>query len=583
MHRSRAARAAGNAPSLPAWRSRWLATLTLVVTLRPSRKGSAALDTDLDQLPAGTRVLNSFDLGGWLAWRRPDLDRYIDGLAEAYSPEHFRGYIRTAAAEPGWRGVVRRWEPGWRSWSSPRRWRPGCRETAGCRSAPTPAMSSCRDRAVNSSRDMRTDSPRRPFNAGTIADVSDRVLRWFPLCLVAVGLVSFVRYAAEPLSDPDLWWHLRLGRELIAQRSLHAPLWSPFSDRSWVPTQPLTEVLMAQSERWFGLAGVAWLFGCALVGILLAVHHSCRTRGDGAAAAVATLLTMVGCTVALTPRPQLVSFFLLPLVVAAWIRTEQDGQDRWWLVPLLAGWSLCHGFWFVGVGLSAVAAVAVTVDRREGVRAAVRRLLVAALSLGLVGLSPAGPEVLAAPFRVHATARFISEWQRTDLTSGAAVTVGVLVLLPVAVHLVQRRAPSVLDAVLVVAAVFLAWYSQRTVALGALLVASVFTAALQSLLDRTDRLPTWETGRRSERVVLGAVAGGSLLMLALVVGPTSSSPRPPCRPASTPRCRPSRRTRGSSTPTRPAVGLPGGTPCSTVTSTGSPTPIPVTISPGTSR
>jgi hypothetical protein len=65
-----------------------------------------ALDPALDALPAGTVVFNNYEIGGWLAWRHPDLDHYIDPLADAYPVSHLADYVRALEAQPGWQQVV---------------------------------------------------------------------------------------------------------------------------------------------------------------------------------------------------------------------------------------------------------------------------------------------------------------------------------------------------------------------------------------------------------------------------------------------------------------------------------------------
>jgi hypothetical protein len=64
------------------------------------------LDADLDALPAGTGVLNAYELGGWLAWRHPALEQYVDGLITPYSVAHVAGYDRIVRQAPGWYDVV---------------------------------------------------------------------------------------------------------------------------------------------------------------------------------------------------------------------------------------------------------------------------------------------------------------------------------------------------------------------------------------------------------------------------------------------------------------------------------------------
>jgi hypothetical protein len=65
------------------------------------------LDASLDRLPRGTPVFNAYELGGWIAWRHPQLDQYIDGLITPYSLPHVRDYVRAEATDPGWYAVVR--------------------------------------------------------------------------------------------------------------------------------------------------------------------------------------------------------------------------------------------------------------------------------------------------------------------------------------------------------------------------------------------------------------------------------------------------------------------------------------------
>src|SRR3954454_5956265 len=86
--------------------------------------------------------------------------------------------------------------------------------------------------------------------------MADRLLRWLPVALVCGVLVKIAQHAAGPISDPDAWWHLRLGNDLIAQHALTAPdHWSSFATVSWAPTEALPEVVSAFVERGFGLAG----------------------------------------------------------------------------------------------------------------------------------------------------------------------------------------------------------------------------------------------------------------------------------------------------------------------------------------
>jgi len=61
-----------------------LVVVALAAPVTSDRPGDVptGLDAALDRLPPGTRVLNDYDVGGWMVWRHPDLEHYIDGSRE---------------------------------------------------------------------------------------------------------------------------------------------------------------------------------------------------------------------------------------------------------------------------------------------------------------------------------------------------------------------------------------------------------------------------------------------------------------------------------------------------------------------
>src|SRR5262249_19635366 len=146
----------------------------------------------------------------------------------------------------------------------------------------------------------------------------------------------------------------------------------------------------------------------------LTVYLVCRLFAAPLPASVATIVTILAASASLTSRPQLVSFVLLPVVLAAWLRTEGDHRVRWWLIPLCWFWSLCHGFWFIGAGYGLLFVVGFVLSRRMALRIVVRQALVAVGCFAVVALNPVGLGVLEAPMAVNSTSKYIVEWHRTD-------------------------------------------------------------------------------------------------------------------------------------------------------------------------
>ncbi len=102
----------------------------------------------------------------------------------------------------------------------------------------------------------------------------------------------------------------------------------------WVPTEPLPEVVAALVQRGFGYSGLAWLYGARCRPRRLTIQVTNRREAALLPATVATVLFLLPAYGSITPRPQLVSFVLLPVVLAAWLQTDRDLRPRWWLVPL---------------------------------------------------------------------------------------------------------------------------------------------------------------------------------------------------------------------------------------------------------
>lgn len=351
-----------------------------------------------------------------------------------------------------------------------------------------------------------------------------------PLALVCGALALVARRAAQPINDPDDWWHLRLGNDLIAQRSLSTPdHWSSFATLRWVPTEPLPEIVSAYVQRWFGLPGLSVLFCLAAVFVVVAVHVTNRREAALLPAAVATVFVVLAGSASLTARPQLVSFALLPVVVAAWLQTERDLKARWWLVPLVWVWSLCHGFWIFGVALGFLFVLGIVVSRRADVRTLARLAGVASASFAVVALNPVGLGVLEAPFAVQSTSQYIKEWQRTDLLSARPLAAVAMIVGTAVIWAVTRQGVTSSRVLLLLSAAFFLWYAARLVVVGGLVAGPLFAGALDHLVARSD--PHTERDHRFTRSELGTVGVGALLcVLAVAV----AAPRVADTPADVP-------------------------------------------------
>ncbi len=344
---------------------------------------------------------------------------------------------------------------------------------------------------------------------------------WLPAVLMGLFLAAVARQGVRAISDPDTFWHLRLGRDIVEARSVASVTrpWSTLSDQPWVPTQWLTEVVLATAEGVGGLPVVAWLFTVSLIVLVLLLHRLARRAADPVPAAFTTGLTIAAMAASLSPRPHMVTYLFLCLTLVAWHGTLDDLKPRWWLIPLTWVWAMSHGMWFTGplVGVAVLAGLALDgrLDRQLGAKLAVVPVAGCAAAV----LTPVGPALLAAPFAVAGVGEFITEWQPASFRSPSPAAAALMVaLVVVAWTRSGRRLPWTHITLLALAAGWIL-LATRTVALGALIMTPFVATALQELTGRARRAPTqWESrALRVSGVLVACIA-------AVVVPHTAAAP-----------------------------------------------------------
>jgi hypothetical protein len=352
-------------------------------------------------------------------------------------------------------------------------------------------------------------------------DATSVIPGWLPVVLMGVFLAAVARQGVRAISDPDAFWHLRLGQDILEARSVSAVTapWSSISSQPWVPTQWLTEAVLAVAEDVGGLPAVAWVFTAALLVLVLLVHRSARYLSDAVPAAFTTGLTILAMSASLSPRPHMATYILLCVTVLAWLRTSDDLRPRWWLVPLTWVWAMSHGMWFVGPVVGVAVLGGLILDRRLDRLAGLRLAAVPLGSVVVAALTPVGPTLLQAPFAVAGIGAFITEWQPPSFREpGPAVAALMVAAVVVSWSRSTRRVPWAEVALLLLAA---AWVllAARTVALGALIVSPLVARSLHEAIGRIRRDPS-----PAETLSLGGVAVAIACVAALVVPQTASDP-----------------------------------------------------------
>src|SRR3984893_9769453 len=119
--------------------------------------------------------------------------------------------------------------------------------------------------------------------------------RWLRLCicfptLMAVLLIAVALIGAESrLIDPDTWWHVTVGTEILKTHSWPTSDIYSFTARGahWIEYEWLGDVFMALAAKG-GMVGVAWLQKTLVVLLTLLLYlYACLGFGYSNAACIA--------------------------------------------------------------------------------------------------------------------------------------------------------------------------------------------------------------------------------------------------------------------------------------------------------
>jgi hypothetical protein len=193
--------------------------------------------------------------------------------------------------------------------------------------------------------------------------------------LYAIVVVVTVRPVGKPVTDPDIWWHLRVGEWVVQHSSV--PINDPFSlpgqDRAWVAYSWLYEVLLHGLVGVFGLAGVVVYRVLLSLAVVAALHALVRRLEPRFLVAIAlTGVATLAIAGLFGERPWLFTILFAILTLHAVVCLRESGPvPRWvWALPLVyVVWANVHIQFVYGLFILFVACAAPLLDRATAVSA----------------------------------------------------------------------------------------------------------------------------------------------------------------------------------------------------------------------
>jgi hypothetical protein len=257
------------------------------------------------------------------------------------------------------------------------------------------------------------------------ASVLQRIFS-FP-AMLGVVLVGRVFYEARQfVVDPDLWWHIRVGQDILS--SHHWPTTDPYSytvaGDPWIAYEWLGDVVIGATAKVGGILGLAILLFATASLVMLALYgYSTRRAGNSKAGFAVSLVLCSLAFASFSLRPQMFGYLFIVLTLIALDRFRTGQPRAAYFLPLLfLIWINTHGSWVIGMGLVVLFLLSGLVEFKVGnvearkwsrdERIRIERVLL--FCLAAIPFTPYGTRLAAYPFTVASSLPLnvenISEW-----------------------------------------------------------------------------------------------------------------------------------------------------------------------------
>jgi hypothetical protein len=329
-----------------------------------------------------------------------------------------------------------------------------------------------------------------------------RLVFSFPVALVCLLLPLTVLTLRSRFSDPDMWWHLKMGE--IIWTTHHIPTVDLFSytalHHSWIPHEWLSQLTIYAAYRIGGYSGLmAWL--CIFSAVLLVAGYLLCSiySGNSKVAFLGVLVIWLFATAGFAIRPQMIGYLLL-LVELLLLHLGRTRSARWFwaLPPLFALWVNCHGSFFIGIVLAAITYTLAFIGFQAGSLVSVkwdpirRRYLAWSLALSIAALfiNPVGRSQILYPIDtlLHQPIGLSQsqEWQPLQVTDARALPLLLLLLCIFLVVLVRRSELQLQELVFLALGTWIALRHQRMLFVFGILVAPILSRMLSGLWGNYD-------------------------------------------------------------------------------------------------
>jgi hypothetical protein len=327
-----------------------------------------------------------------------------------------------------------------------------------------------------------------------------RAIFSFPVVLGALLVLLTMFTIRSRFSDPDTWWHLKMGELIWNTHSI--PSVDLFSFTAYghplVAQEWLSELMLYGVWRAGGYTGLMLWFCIVTSLLIIAAYVLCTLySGNCKVAFLGGVTVWLFSTIGLAIRPHLIGYLLLICeLIVLHLGRRRSVRWLWALPPLFALWVNFHSSFFFGLVVLGVVLSLSFVEFESGLLASERwpreerRMLAIAsgLSVAALLLNPIGPKLLWYPldtmFSQNVGRALVQEWQPLEFSDFRWIAqvglAGAIILVP----LIRITRLYVLELTFLALGLYLSLPHRRMLFLFGILAAPVISRLFAQAWDR---------------------------------------------------------------------------------------------------
>ena len=286
--------------------------------------------------------------------------------------------------------------------------------------------------------------------------------------------------------DPDLWWHLQTGQDIVTSRAIpQVDIYSfTKAGSEWVTHEWLSEVLIYGIFRFAGWAGLLIVFAGLITTAFYLTYRRCT--GKPYIAAAVMLLAVTASAPLFGVRPQVITLLLASIFIMLLTQYSSDGQGRrlYWMAPMMLLWVNLHGGYALGLGLIVLYALSLALDGKWNL---IPRLgIVLAACTAMVPLNPNGFRMFSYPLetlRSPSMAQFIQEWASPNFHELTFLPLALFLFLLLGALALSPKRARASEVFLIVVTGLGALRSARHIPIFALIAAPILAEQLWALMS----------------------------------------------------------------------------------------------------